>query len=94
MVWCIGFRSDYGWVHLPAFDGRGYPTHSRGVTGVPGLSVLGLPWLHTWGSGRFSGVGRDAAHLADHVAAELAAGATSGLRRELALASANAAPVG
>jgi len=24
---------------------------------------LGLPWLHTWGSGRFSGVKTDAEHL-------------------------------
>jgi putative flavoprotein involved in K+ transport len=58
-------------VRVPAFDGRGYPTHSRGVTSVPGLSVLGLPWLHTWGSGRFSGIARDAEHLAEHIAAGL-----------------------
>jgi putative flavoprotein involved in K+ transport len=38
--------------------------HQRGVTGVPGLYFLGLPWLHTWGSGRFSGVARDAEFLA------------------------------
>ncbi len=68
VVWCTGFRSDWGWVGAPAFDGRGYPTHSRGVTSVPGLSVLGLPWLHTWGSGRFSGIARDAEHLAEHIA--------------------------
>ena len=23
----------------------------------------GLPWLHTWGSGRFSGIARDAEHI-------------------------------
>ena len=39
------------------------------MTAVPGLYFLGLPWLHTWGSGRLSGVGRDAAHLAEHIAA-------------------------
>jgi putative flavoprotein involved in K+ transport len=71
VVWCTGFRSDWGWVRVPAFDGRGYPTHSRGVTSVPGLSVLGLPWLHTWGSGRFSGIARDAEHLAQHISTEL-----------------------
>jgi putative flavoprotein involved in K+ transport len=71
VVWCTGFGSDWGWVRVPAFDGRGYPTHSRGVTSVPGLSVLGLPWLHTWGSGRFSGIARDAEHLAEHIAAGL-----------------------
>jgi putative flavoprotein involved in K+ transport len=69
VVWCTGFRSDWSWVRVPAFDGRGYPTHRRGITSVPGLSVLGLPWLHTWGSGRFSGIARDAEHLAEHIAA-------------------------
>jgi putative flavoprotein involved in K+ transport len=71
VVWCTGFRSDWSWVRVPAFDGRGYPTHSRGVTSVPGLSALGLPWLHTWGSGRFSGIARDAEYLAEHIAAAL-----------------------
>jgi putative flavoprotein involved in K+ transport len=28
--------------------------------------VLGLPWLYTWGSGRFVGVGRDAAYVTQH----------------------------
>jgi putative flavoprotein involved in K+ transport len=54
-------------VRLPLFDGRGYPSHERGVTREPGFYVLGLPWLHTWGSGRFVGVGRDAEYLADAV---------------------------
>jgi putative flavoprotein involved in K+ transport len=34
------------------------------------LYFLGLPWLYTWGSGRFSGVARDAAYLADCIAAK------------------------
>jgi putative flavoprotein involved in K+ transport len=41
------------------------------VTREDGLYFLGLPWLHTWGSGRLSGVGRDAAYLADHIAARI-----------------------
>ncbi len=45
------------------FDGTGHPTHTRGVTAVPGLYFLGLPWLHTWGSGRFHGIARDAEHI-------------------------------
>jgi putative flavoprotein involved in K+ transport len=65
VVWCTGFRTDYRWIDLPIFDGRGYPVHRRGVTAVDGLTFIGLPWLHTWGSGRFSGVGADATHLAE-----------------------------
>lgn len=69
VIWCVGFRSDFGWIDVPVFDGRGYPSHHRGVTGAPGLYFIGLPWLHTWGSGRFSGVARDAAYIVDRIVA-------------------------
>jgi uncharacterized repeat protein (TIGR04042 family) len=42
---------------------------SRGITAQPGLYFIGLPWLHTWGSGRFSGVARDAEYLGSRIAA-------------------------
>ena len=67
IVWCIGFEPDFSWLHAPVFDGRGHPGHVRGVTAQPGLYFLGLPWLHTWGSGRFSGVARDARYLAERI---------------------------
>jgi putative flavoprotein involved in K+ transport len=69
VVWATGFHRDHRWIEVPVFDGRGYPTHERGVTSCPGLYFLGLPWLHTWGSGRFAGVARDAAHLAGQITA-------------------------
>lgn len=65
VIWCIGFHVDYSWVDAPVFNGRGQPCHVRGVTPQPGLYFLGLPWLHTWGSGRFSGIKRDAHYMAD-----------------------------
>jgi putative flavoprotein involved in K+ transport len=68
VIWSTGFRSDWSWVDAPAFDGTGYPVNVRGVTSVPGLYVLGLPWLHTWGSGRFAGIARDAEHVARAIA--------------------------
>jgi putative flavoprotein involved in K+ transport len=67
VVWCLGFGRDYRWIDVPVFDGNGYPTHERGVTAVKGLYFLGLPWLHTWGSGRFAGIERDARHLAESI---------------------------
>ncbi len=70
VVWCTGYQSDFGWVEVPVFDGKGYPGHDRGVTPVRGLYFLGLPWLYTWGSGRFSGIARDAMYLADYVTAK------------------------
>lgn len=63
VIWTTGFRSDWSWIDLPMFDGNGYPTHTRGVTAVDGVYVIGMPWLYTWGSGRFVGVGRDAEYV-------------------------------
>lgn len=63
VIWAIGYRPDYRWVRAGVFDGTGRPTHTRGVTGLPGLYFLGLPWLHTWGSGRFLGIAADAEHV-------------------------------
>ncbi len=65
VIWSMGFSTDYRWIEIPIFDGRGYPIHQRGVTSVPGIYFLGLPWQYTWGSGRFSGVGQDAQYLVD-----------------------------
>lgn len=67
VVWSTGFGRDDRWIEVPVFDGRGYPTHDRGVTNSPGLYFLGLPWQHTWGSGRLSGVADDAAYLTERI---------------------------
>jgi len=69
IVWCTGYQSDFRWVELGVFDGKGYPCHERGVCDVWGVYFLGLPWLYTWGSGRFSGIARDANYLADYIMA-------------------------
>lgn len=79
IVWCIGFRPDFSWIDAPVFNGRGYPAHHRGITPQPGLYFVGLPWLHTWGSGRFSGVSRDAHYIVDHI---VTVRSTTGGRRE------------
>jgi len=69
VIWCTGYRTNFSWIDIPVFDGKGYPGHDRGVTSVRGLYFLGLPWLYTWGSGRFSGIARDAEYLADCIQA-------------------------
>ncbi|WP_051953763.1 MSMEG_0569 family flavin-dependent oxidoreductase [Xenophilus azovorans] len=78
VVWAIGFRADYRWIDLPAFDGRGHPRFERGVSAVPGLYFVGLPWLNTWGSGRFLGVADDAQYLVEVIGRRQAAAATNG----------------
>jgi putative flavoprotein involved in K+ transport len=67
VLWATGFVRDHRWIEVPVFDGRGYPMHWRGATTCPGLYFLGLPWQHSWGSGRFEAVGRDAEFLAGHI---------------------------
>lgn len=69
VIWCTGYHSDFSWIEIPVFDRKGYPTHDRGVTAQEGLYFLGLPWLYTWGSGRFSRIARDAGYLSDRIAA-------------------------
>jgi putative flavoprotein involved in K+ transport len=69
VIWCTGYQFDFSWIEPPVFDGKGYPGHERGITAIHGLYFLGLPWLYTWGSGRFSGIARDAIYLADCIAA-------------------------
>jgi putative flavoprotein involved in K+ transport len=73
VIWATGFRPDWSFVGLPIFDGNAYPVHRRGVTALEGIYVLGLPWLWTWGSGRFLAVGRDAEHVVGQLADRLAA---------------------
>jgi putative flavoprotein involved in K+ transport len=68
VIWSTGFQTDFGWINVPVFNGIGYPHHERGVTQIPGFYFIGLPWLYTWGSGRFSGIARDANYLADYLA--------------------------
>ncbi|WP_433504525.1 MSMEG_0569 family flavin-dependent oxidoreductase [Pseudonocardia halophobica] len=67
VIWSTGYGRDDRWIELPIFDGRGYPTHERGVTSQPGLYFIGLPWQYTWGSGRFSGVADDAEHVVGRI---------------------------
>ena len=56
------------------------------MTPMDGVYVLGLPWLYTWGSGRFVGVGRDAAYLTRHLLRNLTA--PTGENRQLAASAA------
>jgi putative flavoprotein involved in K+ transport len=67
VIWATGYDVDFGWVDVPVLDARGEPVHARGVTAVPGMYFLGLQWLSKMSSSSLSGVGDDAAVLADHI---------------------------
>jgi len=67
VIWTTGYRFDYGWIDLPILDAMGVPRQTDGVTEVPGLSFIGLPWLRDQGSATLFGVGRDATRLAERM---------------------------
>lgn len=69
VIWATGYKFDFNLVKMPVFDEDGYPLQKRGVTSVPGLYFIGLPFLHTSQSGLLAGVGADAAHVVEHIIA-------------------------
>jgi putative flavoprotein involved in K+ transport len=68
VVWATGFAADYGWLDVPGALVDRMPVHRRGVSPVPGLAFLGLPWQHTRGSALLGFVAEDAAWLAERLA--------------------------
>jgi putative flavoprotein involved in K+ transport len=69
VIWATGYGLDFGWIDIAVKDANGDPLHSNGISDEPGLYFLGLPWLSRMSSSFLSGVGDDAAVLADHIAA-------------------------
>jgi putative flavoprotein involved in K+ transport len=70
VIWAGGFGFDFSWIHAPVFEADGYPITARGVTSEPGLAFLGLAWLYQFKSSLLSGVGDDAAHVVETLAAQ------------------------
>jgi putative flavoprotein involved in K+ transport len=73
VVWATGHRRSYPWLKVPVVGTDGEIRQRRGVTPAPGLYVLGQRFQHFRNSNFIDGVGRDAAYVADHVAAHLSA---------------------
>jgi putative flavoprotein involved in K+ transport len=72
IIWANGFRYDFDWIDLPIFANEAsssyrVPVHKRGITAIPGVYFLGLPWLHKLKSAFLNGVGDDAQHLAEQI---------------------------
>jgi len=68
IIWATGFRQDFSWMKVDAFDENGKPRHQRGVSSEPGVYFLGLPWQSRRGSTFIWGVWHDAKHVADQIA--------------------------
>ena len=71
MIWATGFRPDYSWLDVPVFDRKGRIVHDGGVVDVPGLYVLGLPFIRRRKSSFIDGAGDDAADLAGRLSQDL-----------------------
>lgn len=69
IIWATGYKPDFGWLKVDTFDTKGTPLHDRGVSRVPGLYFLGLPWLTRRASAFIWGVWQDAEYLADQIGA-------------------------
>jgi putative flavoprotein involved in K+ transport len=70
IVWCTGYRPDYGWIRLPVLDEGGWPILVRGAAvHAPGLWFLGVPFLTGFASMLVLGAGRDADMVVKQVAA-------------------------
>lgn len=69
VVWCTGLHPGFSWIDLPVLGPQG-PVHHRGIVeSEPGLYFLSLKFLYSVSSEQIHGVGRDAAHIADAIAA-------------------------
>lgn len=76
ILWANGFRPAFNWIELPIFDQLGFPRATRGVTHIPGLAFIGLPWLYQRRSPLLLGVGADAEHIARQIASLVTATAS------------------
>ena len=76
VIWATGYRPDYSWLDVPVLDRKGRIRHNGGVAAVPGMYVMGLPFMRRRKSSFLDGAADDAADLAAHL--------TLGLRRSAA----------
>ena len=67
IIWATGYALDFGWLKVDVFDAKGRPVHRKGVSEIPGLYFLGLPWLSRRSSAFIWGAWRDAKDLAEHI---------------------------
>ena len=71
VVWATGHRPHYPWLPTEALDRKGAIVHDGGVMAIPGMYVLGLPFLRRRKSSFLDGVGSDAVELTPHLLAHL-----------------------
>jgi putative flavoprotein involved in K+ transport len=75
VVWCTGFRQDFGWLDIPVIGADGWPDEECGIVAAsPGLYFCGLSFQRAFSSMLIGGAGRDAEIVAEHIAGRSRAG--------------------
>jgi putative flavoprotein involved in K+ transport len=70
VIWCTGFRPDFGWIDFDVASDGSWPQADRGaVVGHPGLYYVGREFDHSFTSAFIGGVGREAEHVVRHIVA-------------------------
>jgi putative flavoprotein involved in K+ transport len=68
IIWCTGSRPDYSWIEPAVTADDGWPVEERGVSTVPGLYFLGVPFQYGLTSQLIDGADRDARHVVERIA--------------------------
>src|SRR5215472_15944974 len=71
IIWATGYRPDYSWLEVPAFDRKGMMRHDGGVVCSPGMYLIGSQFLRRRKSALIDGAGDDARDLSVHLASYL-----------------------
>jgi putative flavoprotein involved in K+ transport len=70
VIWCTGFKHDFGWIDPLTTRADGYPEEKRGVVpSAPGLFFAGLAFQYAFSSMLILGAGRDAEHVVKRLVA-------------------------
>jgi len=64
VIWSTGFEADYSYLKLPVLQDDGAPRQCDGVSDVPGVFFIGMPWVRKRKSGLIMGVAEDAEAIA------------------------------
>lgn len=73
VIWATGVDPAAGFVRAPVVGERGEIIQRDGATALPGLFVIGQPWLRSRRSATIYGVVADAPHVADLVTGRVTA---------------------
>jgi putative flavoprotein involved in K+ transport len=73
ILWATGYRPDYAWLDFPVLDRKGRIRHDGGVvTEIPGLYLMGMPFLRRRKSSLIDGADADSTDLIAHLEGFLA----------------------